>query len=201
MDQRAAERDALLLAAGQLPGKALAEAVEPDGLEQRVGLLAVLRFLAAEFLPVRLHDLERQQDVVDDLAPRQQVRVLKRHAGDLHRPAHAVAEDDDVTGIGRNEPGHELHKRRLAAARGADDRGELAAADGEARVLQGENAARGAAIGQRDIADVDRGGHVPDLGRNPPFSSPAKAGDPTAGEFYAAGITTCARMPAADIRW
>ena len=57
MDQRAAERDALLHAAGQLPGKTLAEAVEPDGLEKRIGLAAIAFPLASELAPMRLHDL------------------------------------------------------------------------------------------------------------------------------------------------
>ena len=137
VDQRAAERHALLHAAGKLPGKPLAESVKPDGLEQRVGLHAILLLLAAESLPVRLHDLEREQHVVDDLAPRQQIWILERHAGDLHRPAHPVAENDDVAGIGRDEPGHELHQRRLAAAGRTHHRGEFAAADVEAACLAG----------------------------------------------------------------
>src|SRR5262249_41265017 len=101
MDQRATERDALLHAAGEFPRKALAKAVKTYRLEQRVGLLPVLFLLAPKLLPVRLHDLEREKDVVDDLAPRQKVWILEGHAGDLHRPAHAIAENNDIAGIGR----------------------------------------------------------------------------------------------------
>ena len=104
VDQRAAQRDALLHAAGELPGIALAEPVEPDGPEQRARLLAVLGLLRRNLVAMRLDDLEREQHVVDHLAPGQQVRVLERHAGDLHRPAHPVAEDDDLAGIGRTSP-------------------------------------------------------------------------------------------------
>ena len=42
------------------------------------------------------------------------------HAGDLDRPAHLVAENDDIAAIGGNEPGHELHQGRLAASRRPD---------------------------------------------------------------------------------
>ena len=100
MDERAAERDALLHAAGQLPGKTLAEAVEPYGLEQRLGGGAIMLPLAAKLVAVGLHDLEREQHVADDLSPGQQVRVLERHAGDLDRPAHFVVENDDIAAIG-----------------------------------------------------------------------------------------------------
>ncbi len=96
----AAERGALLHAAGQLPGKTLAEAVEPDGLEQRRGGGAVVLPLAPKFVTMGLHDLEREQHVVSDLSPGQQVRVLERHAGDLDRTAHFVAENDDIAAIG-----------------------------------------------------------------------------------------------------
>ena len=74
------------------------------------------------------------------------------------------------------QPGHELHQRRLAAAGRTDHRGEFAAANGEARVLQGQNATRPAAIGQGDIPDVDGGGHSACPRRNPPVSSTRAGG-------------------------
>src|SRR5260370_936029 len=148
MDQCAAERDALLHAAGELPRKTLGEAVEPDGLEQCLGLVAVVLPLASELAAVRLDDLERQEHVVDDLAPGQEIRVLERHAGDLDRPAYPIAENDDVPGIGGHEPGHDLHQRRLAAARGPHHRGEFATGDVKARVPQGVSASARTAGGQ-----------------------------------------------------
>jgi hypothetical protein len=113
---------------------------------------------------VRLDDLERQEDVVDHLAPGQEVRVLEGHAGDLHRPPHRLAEDDDVAGIRRHEACDELHERGLAAAGRADDRSELAAPDGEGRVLQRQHAARFALVGERDAPDVDEIGRGDDAG-------------------------------------
>ena len=110
VDQRPTQRSALLHASRQLPGIALAETVEPDRLEQGPGLLAVLLLLLPKLVPVRLHDLERKQHVVDDLAPRQQVRILERHARDLDRPAHLVAEDDDLAAVRGNKSSHEFHE-------------------------------------------------------------------------------------------
>src|SRR5262249_46789719 len=153
--QRAAERDPLLHAAGQFPRKALAEAVEADGLEQRLRLLAVLRLALAEAAPVRLDDLERQQHIVDHLAARETVRVLEGPAGDLVRAAHLVAEDADDAGVRRYQPGHQLHQRRFPATRGADYRGELAAAHVEGGALEREDAARNRLVGQGDVVDGD----------------------------------------------
>src|SRR5262249_18112201 len=110
VDERAAERGALLHAAGKLPGMPRAEAVESDRLEQRERFVAVLCLVLAESVAMRLYDLERQQHIVGYRAPGQEVRILKRHAGDLHRPAHPVAEDDDLTGVRREKPGYELHQ-------------------------------------------------------------------------------------------
>src|SRR5262249_51103914 len=90
------------------------------------------------------------------------------------RSVHFGAENDDVAGIGRHKAGHDLHQGRLAATRGAHHRGEFATANAEARALQGEKAAGGAPIGQRDVTDVDGAGHA-----TSPVSSPAEAGDPS----------------------
>jgi hypothetical protein len=109
---------------------------------------------------MRLHDLQREQHVVDDLAPGQKVRVLESHAGDLDRPAHLLAKNHDFPAIGGDEAGHELHQGRLAATRRPHHGGEFTAAHIQARALEGKNAARGAAIGQRDVTDVDGAGHV-----------------------------------------
>src|SRR5262249_34568594 len=160
MDQRAAQRNPRLHAAGQLPGKPCAEPLESDRLEQRLGLCAVMPLLASKFAAVWLYDLQREQHVVDDLAPGQKVGVLEGHAGDLDRPAHLLAENHDFPAIGGDKAGHELHQGRLAATRRSHDGGKFTAAHIQARALEGENAAPGATIGQRDIGDVDGAGHA-----------------------------------------
>ena len=93
VDQRAAERGALLHAAGELPGKLVALAAEADRGEQRLGARDVFGLVAADAAAVRLDDLERQQQVFQRGAPGQQRRRLERHAGDLDRLAHDRARD------------------------------------------------------------------------------------------------------------
>ena len=78
----------------------------------------------------------------------------------LTGPRHLVAENDDAAVVGRDQPGDELHQRRLAATGRADHRGELAAADVQRRALQRQHAARHAAIGERDVADIDGRTHA-----------------------------------------
>ncbi len=85
VDQRAAQRGALLHAAGQLPGIFAAEAAEPDRGEQVLGARDIFRLVAADLAAMRLHDLQRQQQVFERGAPGQQRRRLERHAGDLDR--------------------------------------------------------------------------------------------------------------------
>ena len=87
VDQRAAERGALLHAAGQLPGIFVALAAEADRGQQVFGARDVFGAPAAHFAAVRLDDLERQQQVFQRGAPGQQGRRLERHAGDLDRLA------------------------------------------------------------------------------------------------------------------
>ena len=87
VDQRAAERGALLHAAGQLPGKLVALAAEPDRGQQLLGARDIFGLAAADLAAMRLDDFERQQQVVERRAPGQQGRRLERHAGDLDRLA------------------------------------------------------------------------------------------------------------------
>ena len=87
-------------------------------------------------------------------APGQQVRRLERHAGDLERPGRPSAADRDAAGLRKLQPGHQLHQGRLAAARRADDGGELALADRQRQLVDSEHAAL-PAVGMGDVLDVD----------------------------------------------
>ena len=128
VDQRAAERDALLHAARQLPRKAVAEAVEADGLEQRLGLLAIL-------LPSRGGSCCGAAATISSgsrtlsITLRQGSRFGFWNAmpAILTGPRTLSPKIDDVAGVGRHQPGDELHQRRLAAAGRPDHGGELAA--------------------------------------------------------------------------
>ena len=108
---------------------------------------------------MRLDDFERQQHVVDDLAPRQQIRVLECHAGDLHRPAHPVAEDDDLAGIGGTSPVTSFINDDLPQPDGPTTAANSPRSTVRVVPFNAQNAAEAPLVGQRDIADVDEGGH------------------------------------------
>ena len=73
VDERARDRHALLLAAGELVGEVVELGREPGQAQDVRHLLADLAALAAR-------DLERVGDVVVDRAARQQLEVLEDHA-------------------------------------------------------------------------------------------------------------------------
>src|SRR6185503_7473239 len=74
--QRAADRDALLHPARELPGEAVLVADQTDGVQQLLRLQYIFFLVPLEAGTVGLDDLERQQHVVERGAPRQQGRVL-----------------------------------------------------------------------------------------------------------------------------
>ena len=167
MDQRAAQRGALLHAAGKLPGKFVALPVEADRGEQRFGARDIFGLVAADAAAMRLDDFERQQQVVQRGAPGQQRRRLKRHAGDLHRLAHRCARDLHAALERKLQAGRELHQGGLAAAGGADDGGEFAAVRRAIDRPSTASVPPGAAIDMADVIERDEGGHSAALIREP----------------------------------
>ena len=137
VDQRAAERGALLHAAGQLPrdisrpGRA-----SPTEVSRFSARATYSARCAADFAAMRLDDLERQQEVFQRRAPGQQGRRLERHAGDLDRLADELARDLDRALERKLQAGRELHQGGLAAAGRADHCGELALLDRDREVLR-----------------------------------------------------------------
>ncbi len=130
VDQRARERHALLLAAGELVRIALAEMAERE-LRR-----APARTRAAVSAPVHLAQLEPVGHVVEHgLVRPQRIRLehepeiaaLGRHV-DLRRAVedHLVADPDRARG-GHLEPRHRAQQRGLAAARRPEERDHLAA--------------------------------------------------------------------------
>ena len=157
VDQRAAERGALHHAAGQLPGILVAEARKADLREQCFDAVTELGLvLGAILLPERRHDLQRQHHVVADRQPRQQRRILERHA-DAHRlGADFAARDIDIAAGRLDQPGDELEDRGLAAARRADQRDEIAAVRSCRLVsVSAVTCLLAAPVGQRDILQLD----------------------------------------------
>ena len=131
--ERAGERHALALAAGELGRVALGEAGEPDDPQQLVdarldlvlGLLAD-RQAEADVVAHR-HVLERRV-VLEDEAD---LALLRRDVGDV------LAADHDVAGVGVLEAADDPQQRRLARAARPEQRGQRAVRDLQRHVVEG----------------------------------------------------------------
>ena len=82
--------------------------------------------------------MQREGDVLADRQRRVE-RVELEHHGDValrgRQVVHALAGDDDVARGGALEPGDHAQRRRLAAARGAEQADDLAGRDREVDVV------------------------------------------------------------------
>src|SRR5205085_3200986 len=150
VDDRARERDALPLAAGELEGAPVAEASELDQLQ---GLLDALPADAPRHAPdaeavadVLLHAHVREERVV--LEDGVDVALVRRPAG------HVRSGELDPAGIGPLEPRDQPQRSRLPGARGTEEREELAPRDREVDAVDRDDVAIG-------LADLDE----PDVGR------------------------------------
>ena len=130
--QRAGERDALALAAGQLVGVAVAVAGEADDAEP---VLALARARADRDMPrspkVMLPATRevREQGVLLEHEPGAPVLGL-----DAPRAVvDDVAADADLALVGGGQPGDDAQQRRLAAPARADERDQLVVGDGRGR--------------------------------------------------------------------
>ena len=147
----AGDRDALLHPARELARAVLGEVGQPDELEQLERLRAPLRLAdpvqAERQLDVALHraPLEQPRRLEGDAVVLVQARAARRLAVDQHR---ALARLDEV--------GDDPQQRRLAAARRADQRDELARRDGQVDVGHGLHRARALAEALADALERDR---------------------------------------------
>ena len=147
------DADTLLLAAGELARVAVAErrGLEPDEVEQLVGPRPDPLLVPAEHL--RDH-----ADVVGDGEVREETALLDDVA-DLAAQEVAVdvgdvlAVEQDAARGRLDEPVDHLERRRLAAARGADEHDDLALLDVEGQVLHGRHL--GAGIGLAHLFEVN----------------------------------------------
>ena len=146
--QRPADRGALLHAAGQLPGQLLLKAFEPDQLQQRLRARQI--FLARQPLHV-----DRQHDVGEDVAPRQQQRVLEHDADIAVRLVDLLALDQDFAGRRRQQPGDHFQQRGLAAAGRADHDKELAGIDMKVERPQRRHVAVARPVGFRHAGQAE----------------------------------------------
>ena len=162
VDQRAAERGALLHAARQLPRKFLAQAAEPDRGQQlfgardifgacaggcRCGAAATISSGSSRFSSVVRHG---SSVGAWNAMPAILTGLLHELARDLHGSLEREL-----------QPGRELHQRGLAAAGRADHRGEFAFARRRSSGLRPRGAASAApaAVGVADAVERDERGH------------------------------------------
>ncbi len=110
-NQRAGERCALRFAARERRRPSIGAVREIDFGERCFGARAC-----------RCCTVEADDDILPDLLRLDEPRFLEHHRAGLGHPGFAV--------IGRVEAGKDAQQRRLAAARGAEQRDELAGVDG-----------------------------------------------------------------------
>src|SRR5262249_42874142 len=151
VDQRAADRHALLHASRELARDILLEAAESDECDQTIRLGAILLEGPAE-------DLDGKEDVGAHRAPGQEDGTLEHHSGVARRPGHRPSPEEDLPRGRRNEPPDQLEHRALAAPARADDRDELVGADVERDALDCDN--RFARPSRVALADVAQRNHA-----------------------------------------
>ena len=163
VDEGAGDGHALLLAAGQLSRLAPRHRGELHQLEHVLDLLLdVLDATAAQ----------AERDVLEDVEVREERVVLEdRVDGPLVRAQlrDVLVADEDRAGGGVLEAGHHAQRRRLAAARGAEQGEERARGDGQVERIDRRHGRE--SLGQADQVQVfDLAGHDGGTGhRDRPF--------------------------------
>ena len=168
--QRPGDGDALLLAAGELGGEARLEAGEPDEREAvggAAGGLALVVAREAQAVGDVLHHRHVREERVG-LEHHRHVAVGRRQPGDV-RPA-----DQDAPRRRHLEPGDHPERRRLAAARGAEQRDQRPGGDLEGDVVDGRRGAAGIDLGHP--LEGDGGGLARDPDHQPAPASAAPCG-------------------------
>ena len=143
-----APRDALALAARELPRLAFQEVLDAEDLGRVLDALA-------DLVPLELPHLEAEGHVVEDAHMRVERVVLEHHRDvAIHRRevVHALRPDPDVAGRDLLEAGDHPQRRGLAAARRPDEDHELPVADVEVHVLHGMD---GAVVELVDLGEDD----------------------------------------------
>ena len=132
---RARERDALLLATGELSGKTFLVTLEVDELECRSHAPIDLRARKAAHL-------EGKRDVAVHIHVGEERVVLKNHADVAsggRRERHVLAAEQDAALLRQLEARDDLEQRGLAGAARPEDREELAGPDLEIDAVERDN--------------------------------------------------------------
>ncbi len=146
-DEGAGEADALPHAAGQLLGIGRFEPVEADEIDRLEGAVAPLAARHA----LRL---EAELDIAEHGEPREQGEALEHHGDAVRRAVHVLPAIEHLPAARLDEAGEDAQERRLARARLAEHRDDLAFLEAEIDVVENETAG---AVGRLEGL-VDRGG-------------------------------------------
>src|SRR4051794_12409484 len=130
--QAAGDRHPLLHPAGELARQSLGELLEPDQAEIIQGRAGALR------LRHPAPSLERELDVALGGAPRQEGVLLEDDAAVEARPGDPAAVDAHRAVRRLRETADQVEDGRLAAARGPDERHELARGDAQVDVVESD---------------------------------------------------------------
>src|SRR6185436_3354808 len=154
--QRARDRDALPLAAGELVGQMMQAVFELDQREQ-------LARAFVDLLPRPAAQVQRQPHVLQRAQRRQQVEELEDEADLVAADAgqlvvaeagERLAVDAHLAGGRAIEPADQVQQRRFAGARRSNDRDHLAARDGEGDAVERDDVAFAAELA-RDLVELD----------------------------------------------
>ena len=162
--ERGAERDPLLLSAGELAGMRVGAVAQSDALEEAVGSHQALAFRDA-LEPERNRDQLLGGQLARERAPVVLVGVPERGGAVVGEPAlrersELQARDADAAGARTLESGQHAHQRRLARSARTEDDADLAFLDVEREALQGGDTTVGSGIDAEEIAGLDQA-HVP----------------------------------------
>ena len=146
--QRACNRHALRLSAGELRGIRACPVGKPDQLQQ-------LQAACVGLLPRPMGNFQREANIVQHCALLQQIEALKNHADAppllqqrlLAERGELFPIDPYTAGGGPLKQIDTSHERALPRAGQADHSENLSVGDGETHILQRDDAAAGGGIG------------------------------------------------------
>ncbi len=156
-DDRAGDRDALLLAAGELGGEVVQAVGHAHRRQRPFGAAAALGAVQAGVGERQFDVGERggAGDEVEGLEDEAELAVAQVGELVLVEVVGVGAVDQVAPAGGDVEAAKDVHQRALAAAGAAHDRDEVAALDAQRDAAQRWHADRADRVGLADVADVD----------------------------------------------
>ncbi len=101
-------------------------------------------------------DFEGKRNVLENIAPWKRRLLLKHHADGGMRPGHDVAGNTHFAIVVADQAADDVEDRRFAAARGSDDRDELARGHAERHAVHGGGLAVRGVKALGDVRDIQQ---------------------------------------------